>query len=194
MLAWFLGTFSVTCFAWFLKTCEIDIFWSCVVKRDYFIIFLKTYGYNLSGKIVGVVLLNEISSLNSGRMLDVKFSARSSRWLEEVGSLDPTKMPEVRLVRRTLAWITGLILLISTLIGVRLPLLIGFTYFLCSSSDKVIKNALLFFGEHCKLSEFFKILGGDKKGNFRISCVQTVQAYITFHTKFLAKCLLLWKS
>lgn len=134
-----------------------------MVKRDYFIIFLKTYGYNLSGKIVGVVLLNEKSSLNSGRMLDVKFSARSSRWLEEVGSLDPTKMPEVRLVRRTLAWITGLILLISTLIGVRLPLLMGFTYFLCSSSDKVIKNALLFFGEHWKLSEFLKYLVGIRK-------------------------------
>lgn len=86
----------------------------------------------MSGKIVGVVLLNEKSSQNSGRMLDVKFSTRAPRWLEEVGPLDPT-LKSVLLVRRTLAWITGLILLISTLIGVRLHLLICFTYFLCSS-------------------------------------------------------------
>jgi len=71
------------------------------------------------GQIVGVVLLNEKSSQNSGRMLDVKFSTQAPRWLEEVGPLAPT-LKAVLLVRRTLAWITGLILLISTLIGIYL--------------------------------------------------------------------------
>ena len=54
-------------------------------------------------------------------MLPVKFTARpSSRLLEEVeGSHDAAILiAEVLLVRRTLAWITGIILLIATLMGV----------------------------------------------------------------------------
>lgn len=52
-------------------------------------------------------------------MLNVMFTSRpSARWLAE--SKIPTNMTivEVLLVRRTLAWITGIILIIATLLGV----------------------------------------------------------------------------
>lgn len=54
-------------------------------------------------------------------MLNVMFTSRpSARWLAE--SKIPTNMTivEVLLVRRTLAWITGIILIIATLLGVSL--------------------------------------------------------------------------
>jgi hypothetical protein len=56
----------------------------------------------------------------SGKKFDVIFTPphyHAARWLEEVNSLNTT-IAEVALVRRTLAWITGIILLVSTLMGV----------------------------------------------------------------------------
>ncbi|XP_015887472.3 uncharacterized protein LOC107422525 [Ziziphus jujuba] len=70
------------------------------------------------GHIVGVISFYKSSPLESGKMLNLRFIPRpSARWLEE------TKVPhdlkvEVVLVRRTLAWITGIILIIATLLGV----------------------------------------------------------------------------
>ncbi|XP_009418615.2 uncharacterized protein LOC103998762 isoform X1 [Musa acuminata AAA Group] len=72
------------------------------------------------GKLVGVVVLNNESSPESGMLLDVTSTARFSRLLEEESS--STTESEVLLVRRSLAWITGVILLLSTLIGVYLLL------------------------------------------------------------------------
>lgn len=71
------------------------------------------------GQIVGVVLCyGAQASTESGKMLDVVFAPqRSARWLEETEtSREVTK--HVLLVRRTLAWITGIILLIATLLGI----------------------------------------------------------------------------
>ncbi|CAI9290443.1 unnamed protein product [Lactuca saligna] len=69
------------------------------------------------GEIVGVVLLNDRSSDET--ILNVSFGSRSSRRLEETkGKLDPIIIAQVFLVRRTLAWITGIILIIATLLGV----------------------------------------------------------------------------
>ncbi|KAG1361510.1 hypothetical protein COCNU_09G009730 [Cocos nucifera] len=72
------------------------------------------------GKIVLIIMSNEEPSSHSGAMLDVTFSARISRWLEEESTTNSTS--EVLLVRRSLAWITGIILLVSTIIGVYLLL------------------------------------------------------------------------
>ncbi|XP_023763570.1 uncharacterized protein LOC111912052 [Lactuca sativa] len=69
------------------------------------------------GEIVGVVLLNDGSSDET--ILNVSFGSPSSRRLEETkGKLDPIIIAQVFLVRRTLAWITGIILIIATLLGV----------------------------------------------------------------------------
>ncbi|XP_010935972.1 uncharacterized protein [Elaeis guineensis] len=72
------------------------------------------------GKLVLITMSNEEPSSHSGAMLDVTFSARISRWLEEESTTNSTS--EVLLVRRSLAWITGVILLVSTIIGVYLLL------------------------------------------------------------------------
>jgi len=52
------------------------------------------------------------------KKFDVIFTPRhTARWLAETSTLNAT-LPEVVLVRRTLAWVTGIILLVSTLMGV----------------------------------------------------------------------------
>ncbi|XP_077250783.1 putative type 1 membrane protein [Tasmannia lanceolata] len=72
------------------------------------------------GKIAGLVIFNEKPSPNSGLVLNAKSSTRSSRWLEEGSPESPIDLAtlEMLLVRKVLAWITGIILLISTLIGI----------------------------------------------------------------------------
>ncbi|KAK1284380.1 hypothetical protein QJS10_CPB21g00101 [Acorus calamus] len=72
------------------------------------------------GKIVGVILSSEKSSLDSAITLDMKHSSRASRWLEEEVQTNVIIHPEILLARRSLAWVTGIILLVSTLIGVYL--------------------------------------------------------------------------
>ncbi|KAI3990824.1 hypothetical protein MKX01_011732, partial [Papaver californicum] len=70
------------------------------------------------GQIVGVIVFTGVSLPESEALLNVKFTSRTSRLLEEKASTaSPTLIVEILLVRRTLAWITGIILLISTLLG-----------------------------------------------------------------------------
>lgn len=71
------------------------------------------------GQIVGVVVFNKSPTKQSDSMLTVKLTTRPHpRWLEEKSSSDLAKIAEVALVRKTLAWITGIILIISTLMGI----------------------------------------------------------------------------
>ncbi|EEF44248.1 uncharacterized protein LOC8280683 [Ricinus communis] len=77
------------------------------------------------GQIVGVIISNERSTLESEKLLNVMFTSwPSARWLAEAegSNATDTAIMEVALVRKTLAWLTGLILLISTLIGIYLLL------------------------------------------------------------------------
>ncbi|XP_026433595.1 uncharacterized protein LOC113331036 isoform X1 [Papaver somniferum] len=70
------------------------------------------------GQIVGVILFTGVSLPESEAFLNVKSTSRTSRLLEEKApTASPTHTVEILLVRRTLAWITGIILLISTLLG-----------------------------------------------------------------------------
>ncbi|KAG5531282.1 hypothetical protein RHGRI_026035 [Rhododendron griersonianum] len=67
------------------------------------------------GKIVGVILSNETPSQESETVLNVMFTSQpSARRLEE-NSID---VAAVLLVRRTLAWFTGIILVVATIMGV----------------------------------------------------------------------------
>ncbi|XP_066352187.1 uncharacterized protein [Miscanthus floridulus] len=67
------------------------------------------------GKIVGLVISTKEASSSLGSIIDAPSSLHISRWLEEASK---TKEASVALVRKSLAWITGIILLVSTLIGV----------------------------------------------------------------------------
>ncbi|KAK6929588.1 hypothetical protein RJ641_003682 [Dillenia turbinata] len=72
------------------------------------------------GNIVGVVIFKGTPLQESQPLMNVMFTSRPAvRWLEETtGSAESVEQEQKTLVRRTLAWITGLILLISTLLGV----------------------------------------------------------------------------
>ncbi|XP_031267769.1 uncharacterized protein LOC116126199 [Pistacia vera] len=72
------------------------------------------------GQIVGVIFFNGASPPESETVLNLMFTSRpSSRWLAETESnSNATMAAEVVLVRRTLAWLTGIILLIATLLGI----------------------------------------------------------------------------
>ncbi|XP_010532794.1 PREDICTED: uncharacterized protein LOC104808717 [Tarenaya hassleriana] len=72
------------------------------------------------GQIVGLIVFDERANQESEKMLNVVYSSRPSpRWLaEEGGALNSTLVAKVLLVRLTLAWLTGIILLIATLIGI----------------------------------------------------------------------------
>lgn len=89
----------------------VELLQTTLIKS--FELLQKAYG----GKIVGVVLSNTESSVNLDPLLNVKFLAREPRWLAEVSPFNSTTIAEVILVRRTLAWITGIILLLSAIIG-----------------------------------------------------------------------------
>ncbi|KAL8211374.1 hypothetical protein R6Q57_005811 [Mikania cordata] len=78
-----------------------------------------------NGELVGIVSFTRSSAEESDMMLNIKMTTRASpRWLEEKDerSHDASHalIAEVLLVRRTLAWITGIILIIATLMGVSL--------------------------------------------------------------------------
>ncbi|KAG7028765.1 hypothetical protein SDJN02_09946 [Cucurbita argyrosperma subsp. argyrosperma] len=78
------------------------------------------------GQIVGVILFSGSSSPKAEKGLNVMFNPRQTpRWLVEEVKVNTT-IQEVILVRTTLAWITGIILLIATLMGscclLRMPL------------------------------------------------------------------------
>ncbi|GAA0164845.1 hypothetical protein LIER_20389 [Lithospermum erythrorhizon] len=69
------------------------------------------------GQIVGVILSTGGSLPDSKNMLMVESTSRtSSRSLKE--EVSPLIILEVALVRKSIAWITGIILLIATLLGV----------------------------------------------------------------------------
>ncbi|KAI3523600.1 hypothetical protein L1887_01848 [Cichorium endivia] len=72
------------------------------------------------GELVGVILLNISTNQESDTILTVNFASRPSRLLEETKGIKPDAIiiAQVLLVRRTLAWITGIILIIATLLGV----------------------------------------------------------------------------
>lgn len=72
------------------------------------------------GQIVGVILFNGRPHPESESSLNLMYTSRSSpRWLAETeGFSNATLDDEVLLVRRTLAWLTGVILLIATLLGI----------------------------------------------------------------------------
>ncbi|XP_022949579.1 uncharacterized protein LOC111452887 [Cucurbita moschata] len=78
------------------------------------------------GQIVGVIFFSGSSSPKAEKGLNVMFNPRQTpRWLVEEVKVNTT-IQEVILVRTTLAWITGIILLIATLMGscclLRMPL------------------------------------------------------------------------
>ena len=71
------------------------------------------------GQIVGIIYCQMATPQESGKKFNVLFTPphyQRVRSLEEVNSLNTT-IAEVALVRKTLAWITGIILLVSTLLG-----------------------------------------------------------------------------
>ncbi|XP_028080628.1 uncharacterized protein LOC114282184 isoform X1 [Camellia sinensis] len=72
------------------------------------------------GQIVGVILCNGTPLPESETVLNVMITSRpSARWLEETtGPSNSTTIAEIVLVRWTLAWITGIILVIATLLGI----------------------------------------------------------------------------
>ncbi|KAG2321388.1 hypothetical protein Bca52824_014601 [Brassica carinata] len=72
------------------------------------------------GQIVGVVVLDERVNQESANLLNVESSSRSSaRSMAEVeGVPSAAIIAQVILVRLTLAWLTGIILLIATILGV----------------------------------------------------------------------------
>lgn len=71
------------------------------------------------GQIVGVISFTGTPP-SSEKMLNVMFTSQpSARWLAETeDSPDLTAIMKIALVRKTLAWITGIILVASTLLGI----------------------------------------------------------------------------
>ncbi|XWS13449.1 hypothetical protein CRYUN_Cryun36dG0038100 [Craigia yunnanensis] len=71
------------------------------------------------GQIVGVIVFNGVPQPESKTLMNVMFTSRPSpRWLAETKSSLNTTLVAQLLVRRTLAWVTGVVLLIATLLGV----------------------------------------------------------------------------
>ncbi|XP_073132393.1 uncharacterized protein [Henckelia pumila] len=72
------------------------------------------------GQICGVIVQGGPTTSELETIFHVKVASRASaRWLEETkASADPIKVAEVAFVRKTLAWITGIILLIATMLGI----------------------------------------------------------------------------
>ncbi|GAV59012.1 hypothetical protein CFOL_v3_02545 [Cephalotus follicularis] len=71
------------------------------------------------GQIVGVIFCSGPSAPESEMMLNTLFTSPASpRWLAEEEGSPSALVPEVILVRRTVAWLTGIILLIATLLGI----------------------------------------------------------------------------
>jgi len=89
---------------------------------------LQTTLYNLfsqlqkeyQGKIVGVIVFTENSSTDSvSSLISLKYPSRISRVLSQVGA-SKLIILQIALVGTSIAWITGIIFLIATLIGVYL--------------------------------------------------------------------------
>ncbi|KAK3122465.1 hypothetical protein QOZ80_8BG0669940 [Eleusine coracana subsp. coracana] len=87
-----------------------------VVQRAFTKAFESLQGA-YKGKIVGLVISTKQASASLGSIIGAPSSLRISRQLEEASQTNAT-VASVLLVRKSLAWITGIILLVSTLIGV----------------------------------------------------------------------------
>ncbi|KAI4303928.1 hypothetical protein MLD38_039506 [Melastoma candidum] len=75
------------------------------------------------GQVAGVILVNGAAASDAESLLNVILASRpSARWLEETPVASNSTEVEVMLVRWTLAWVTGVILLISTVLGIFLLL------------------------------------------------------------------------
>ena len=74
---------------------------------------------DLAGELVGIILVNDDEDVvgPSVGVERLEQTFRSGRGLEEISQFNTT-IAEVILVRTTLAWVTGVILLLSALIGV----------------------------------------------------------------------------
>ncbi|CAN4090918.1 unnamed protein product [Withania somnifera] len=86
-----------------------------IVMSKMFVSLTEAY----KGQIVGVIVCNETPSVAES-LFNVFFTSRqSTRWLEESkASPNATAIEEIILVRRTVAWITGILLIIATLLGI----------------------------------------------------------------------------
>ncbi|KAL4190394.1 hypothetical protein AMTRI_Chr07g75460 [Amborella trichopoda] len=72
---------------------------------------------SFQGHIIATLIIHEKRDPASKPILGLKSSFQDRRWLEEAAPTNVTAIAEVLLVRSSLAWITGVILVISTLIG-----------------------------------------------------------------------------
>ncbi|CAK7336253.1 unnamed protein product [Dovyalis caffra] len=71
------------------------------------------------GQIVGVIFFDTAPAPESETKLNVMLSSRPyARWLEETKAPTNGTIAEVVLVRMTLAWITGIVLIIATILGI----------------------------------------------------------------------------
>ncbi|XP_062190992.1 uncharacterized protein LOC133894835 isoform X2 [Phragmites australis] len=86
-----------------------------VIRRAFTKAFESLLGA-YKGKIVGLVISTKEASPSLGSIIDAPSSLLISRRLEEASQTNAIAL--VLLVRKSLAWITGIILLVSTLIGV----------------------------------------------------------------------------
>lgn len=88
--------------------------------NPWLLIFFETLTVDWAGQIVGVFVFNGASQPESKLLINVMFTSRPyPRWLAETKTPTNTTLAAQVLVRRTLAWITGVVLLIATLLGVR---------------------------------------------------------------------------
>ena len=88
-------------------------------------LFLETYISSLAGKIVGVIGHRGWVDSEQENMFHFTVNTRSSARLLQQTKLSPGRIiiAEIAFVRITLAWITGIILLIATILGVRFALI-----------------------------------------------------------------------
>uniref|UniRef100_A0A453SP31 Uncharacterized protein n=1 Tax=Aegilops tauschii subsp. strangulata TaxID=200361 RepID=A0A453SP31_AEGTS len=71
------------------------------------------------GKIVGLVISTKEASTSLASIIDAPSSLHISRRLAEASKTNATaSIAAIYLVRLSLAWITGIIFLVSTLIGI----------------------------------------------------------------------------
>ena len=83
-------------------------------------IYLTNVIDDWAGQIVGVIVFNGVPHPESKTLMNVMFTSHPSpRWLAETKSSYNTTLIAQVLVRRTIAWVTGVVLLIATLLGVR---------------------------------------------------------------------------
>ncbi|KAI0510245.1 hypothetical protein KFK09_010846 [Dendrobium nobile] len=88
--------------------------------KDSLIKLFNTLQESSGGRIVCVVVSSKDAYPSTEDMLEVTQLPRLARWLDEMSSDNDTsaEIKRVLLVRRSLAWITAIILLVSTLIGI----------------------------------------------------------------------------